>query len=149
VDETRLEMVVPDDRLADVEEALRAAHPYEEPAFDFVLLRETGAGPIGRVGDLAAAASFQEFIQTTGQALGSTCWLGDRGHRPQSRGRGGAGDDEWEAARVFRCRRAGHGRGQAPQCRRGRPSRSAWSRPGTMRRSNLASRLWPCGWARP
>ena len=34
VPELRLEMVYPADREAEVVEALRAAHPYEEPAFD-------------------------------------------------------------------------------------------------------------------
>ena len=34
VDELRLETVYPVDREADVVRALRAAHPYEEPAFD-------------------------------------------------------------------------------------------------------------------
>ena len=36
VDEARLEMVLPVGRAADVVRALRAAHPYEEPAFDLV-----------------------------------------------------------------------------------------------------------------
>jgi hypothetical protein len=34
VPELRLETVVPEERQAEVVEALRAAHPYEEPAFD-------------------------------------------------------------------------------------------------------------------
>jgi hypothetical protein len=34
VPELRLETVFPEDRHADVVAALRAAHPYEEPAFD-------------------------------------------------------------------------------------------------------------------
>ena len=34
VTEYRVETVVPDDRLAAVVDALRRAHPYEEPAFD-------------------------------------------------------------------------------------------------------------------
>jgi hypothetical protein len=34
VDELRLEMVFPEERHDDVVAALRAAHPYEEPAFD-------------------------------------------------------------------------------------------------------------------
>lgn len=36
VPEYRLEMVCPDEARAAVTSALRAAHPYEEPAFDFV-----------------------------------------------------------------------------------------------------------------
>jgi hypothetical protein len=34
VPELRLETVFPEDRHAEVVAALRAAHPYEEPAFD-------------------------------------------------------------------------------------------------------------------
>ncbi len=38
VDEYRVDMLCPEDRTADVIRALRAAHPYEEPAFDLVKL---------------------------------------------------------------------------------------------------------------
>src|SRR5262245_64207772 len=38
VPELRLETVFPDERRADVVEALRRAHPYEEPAFDIYVL---------------------------------------------------------------------------------------------------------------
>ena len=38
VSEYRVEMVLEDARLTDVIAALRAAHPYEEPAFDVVKL---------------------------------------------------------------------------------------------------------------
>ena len=41
--EIRLETVYPSDREADVVAALRAAHPYEEPAFDLYPLAETPA----------------------------------------------------------------------------------------------------------
>jgi len=40
VPEFRVETVVPGDRLEDVITALRAAHPYEEPAYDVYLLAE-------------------------------------------------------------------------------------------------------------
>lgn len=36
VAEWRVEMICPDDKATAVLAALRAAHPYEEPAFDFV-----------------------------------------------------------------------------------------------------------------
>jgi len=36
VAEYRVEMIVPDDRVDDVKRALLSAHPYEEPAYDFV-----------------------------------------------------------------------------------------------------------------
>lgn len=52
VDEVRMEMVCPATRLADVVAALRAVHPYEEPAFDLYALAATpdaclGAGRLG------------------------------------------------------------------------------------------------------
>ena len=34
--EYRVEMICPDEAVAAATEALRAAHPYEEPAFDFI-----------------------------------------------------------------------------------------------------------------
>ena len=40
VAELRVETVVPDDRLEDAVSALRAAHPYEEPAYDVYSLAE-------------------------------------------------------------------------------------------------------------
>ncbi|MGE0479670.1 MAG: YqfO family protein [Phycisphaerae bacterium] len=55
VDELRLEMVVPQTRVADVVRTLYANHPYEEPAFDLYPLRTAaGRGRIGmgRVGRL-------------------------------------------------------------------------------------------------
>lgn len=49
--EVRLETLVPIARLEPVLRALRAAHPYEEPAFDLVRLAAPPEGPgIGRVG---------------------------------------------------------------------------------------------------
>jgi hypothetical protein len=38
VSELRVETVVPDDRVREVVDALLAAHPYEEPAYDLYLL---------------------------------------------------------------------------------------------------------------
>jgi hypothetical protein len=43
VPELRLETVYPADREADVVRALRASHPYEEPAFDLYPLAEPSA----------------------------------------------------------------------------------------------------------
>jgi dinuclear metal center YbgI/SA1388 family protein len=53
VPETRLEMILPIDKAQYVVAALRKAHPYEEPAFDLILLAAdtTGRGQ-GRIGSL-------------------------------------------------------------------------------------------------
>jgi dinuclear metal center YbgI/SA1388 family protein len=55
VDEVRLETVVPIGRVGDVVRALRAAHPYEEPAFDLArLATPPSARGMGRIGSLPA-----------------------------------------------------------------------------------------------
>ncbi len=61
--ETRLEVLVPADRLDPVVTALRATHPYEEPAFDVYPLERTG-GPegMGRIGELEEPQEFSDFI---------------------------------------------------------------------------------------
>lgn len=71
VDEIRLETIVPIDRLATVTAALRASHPYEEPAFDLVQLiaPPTGRG-IGRIGRLDPPRDRPELFQTIKQGLG-------------------------------------------------------------------------------
>jgi dinuclear metal center YbgI/SA1388 family protein len=57
VDEVRLETVVPIGRAGDVVRALRASHPYEEPAFDLVRLAAHPLGRgMGRIGTLAPIA---------------------------------------------------------------------------------------------
>lgn len=56
VEELRLEVVVPPDRLEPVLGALRGAHPYEEPAFDVIPRRpaESAIG-MGRIGEFDEA----------------------------------------------------------------------------------------------
>ena len=73
VRETRLEMVFPRHRRSDVVAALRAAHPYEEPAFDIVEMVPTpGAAGIGRVGNLVAEMSLAAFTELVAGALPPT-----------------------------------------------------------------------------
>jgi dinuclear metal center YbgI/SA1388 family protein len=63
VSEWRLEVVVPEGKVDAVVAALRAAHSYEEPAFDIYPLRP-GTGPgEGRVGELAEAITFGELAR--------------------------------------------------------------------------------------
>lgn len=69
VAEERLEMVVPRGRIAEVVAALRAAHPYEEPAFavvDSVTL--PGAVGLGRVGEVPPT-DLGTFARTVAAAL--------------------------------------------------------------------------------
>jgi putative NIF3 family GTP cyclohydrolase 1 type 2 len=52
VAEWRLEVVVPEGLVSVAIAALRAAHSYEEPAFDVYPLKPTAAGGEGRIGAL-------------------------------------------------------------------------------------------------
>lgn len=73
VEESRIEMVLPRGRRAEVVRALRAAHPYEEPAFSVAELAGTEAGTgLGRVGDLAEQLSLGELAQRVADALPAT-----------------------------------------------------------------------------
>ncbi|HEY2832670.1 MAG TPA: Nif3-like dinuclear metal center hexameric protein [Sporichthyaceae bacterium] len=73
VDETRLEMVAPRGSRAAVVAALRAAHPYEEPAFDVTeLAPEPSACGIGRICELPAAEPLSAFIERAVRGLPRT-----------------------------------------------------------------------------
>ena len=104
VAETRLEMVLPRARRAEVVAALRAAHPYEEPAFDLLELAEIpSALGLGRVGRLAGPEPLHAFTERVAAALPPTAWgvraAGDP-DRPIERVAvcGGAGDSALGAA---------------------------------------------------
>lgn len=75
VAETRVEMVVPRSVRTAVIDALRAAHPYEEPAFDLLptvpLPNRRGTG---RIGELTAAVPLAEFAGRVAAALPATNW---------------------------------------------------------------------------
>ena len=73
VAEARVEMVMPRRRRAAVLEALRDAHPYEEPAYDvYELAALPGNTGIGRVGSLAEPVSLRSFAERVAAALPST-----------------------------------------------------------------------------
>lgn len=73
VPESRVEMVLPRGRRADVLAALRSAHPYEEPAYDLIELAETpGERGSGRIGSLASDVTLAEFVSTVVAALPAT-----------------------------------------------------------------------------
>lgn len=61
VPELRLEVLVPEGRIDAAVRAMRAAHSYEEPAFDVYPLRPTPDGGEGRIGTLASPVSLAEF----------------------------------------------------------------------------------------
>lgn len=97
VDEDRLEMLVPLDRLHGALSALRTSHPYEEPAFDVIPLKDRAPWPIGRVGSLPEPTRLGDFVRRVEDRLATRCSLWGR---PESVVRrvavvGGSGDDLW------------------------------------------------------
>jgi len=73
VPETRVEMVLARHRRAAVLAALRAAHPYEEPAWDlFELAAVPGRRGAGRIGELAAPMTLAAFTAAAAAALPAT-----------------------------------------------------------------------------
>jgi dinuclear metal center YbgI/SA1388 family protein len=98
VAEDRLEVVAPARARSAVLSAMRAAHPYEEPAFDiFALVAPPGDAGLGRIGTLPQPEPLRDFVARVGAALPQTSWgvraAGDPG-APVSRVAvcGGAGD---------------------------------------------------------
>jgi putative NIF3 family GTP cyclohydrolase 1 type 2 len=86
-------MVAPPARVAAVVEAMRAAHPYEEPAFDVLLTRPVpGDRGLGRIGQLPAPETLRAFGERVAAALPPTAVAVC----------GGAGDDLFDEARRAR-----------------------------------------------
>jgi dinuclear metal center YbgI/SA1388 family protein len=71
VAETRIEVVVPAERLAGVIAALRTSHPYEEPAFDLYPLAAEPTGGIGRVGRLPSGTTLRSLAGRLAKKTGS------------------------------------------------------------------------------
>jgi dinuclear metal center YbgI/SA1388 family protein len=97
VDEDRFEVVAPARARAAVLAAMRAAHPYEEPAFDiFALVPPPGDAGLGRIGSLPQPESLRAFVSRVGAALPQTSW-----------GVRAAGDPDMPVSRVAVCGGAG------------------------------------------
>jgi dinuclear metal center YbgI/SA1388 family protein len=95
--EVRLETEVPRACLAPVLAALRAAHPYEEVAYDVVPLEQPSTVyGLGAVGDLPEAEAGEAFLRRVAEALGEDAlrYAGDK-DRPVRRVAvcGGSGSD--------------------------------------------------------
>ena len=68
--ESRLELLVPKERLAGAISALQGAHPYEEPAYDvYPVLNRGGVRGLGRIGTLPEATSAGEFARVVKGSL--------------------------------------------------------------------------------
>lgn len=106
VPETRVEMVLPRRLRARVVAAMRAAHPYEEPAFDVLeLALPDGPTGIGRVGELPEPLPLREFVDRAARSLPPTAWGVRAAGDPDRLVRrvavcGGSGDSLLGAARA-------------------------------------------------
>ncbi|OBG97953.1 Nif3-like dinuclear metal center hexameric protein [Mycobacterium sp. E3251] len=97
VAEDRFEVVAPARIRAAVLAAMRAAHPYEEPAFDvFALLPPPGGAGLGRIGALPRPEPLRDFVARVEAALPRTAW-----------GVRAAGDPDLSVSRVAVCGGAG------------------------------------------
>jgi dinuclear metal center YbgI/SA1388 family protein len=97
VSEDRFEVVAPARARGAVLAAMRAAHPYEEPAFDiFALVPPPGNAGLGRIGTLARPEPLRRFVSRVGAALPRTSW-----------GVRAAGDPDAPVSRVAVCGGAG------------------------------------------
>ena len=97
VEEDRFEVIAPARLRGAVLAAMRAAHPYEEPAFDiFALLPPPGDTGLGRVGTLARPEPLRAFVSRVAAALPQTSW-----------GVRASGDPDASISRVAVCGGAG------------------------------------------
>lgn len=70
-DEIRLETIVPAEQVQTVIQAMLAAHPYEEAAYDIYPVEQTGRKEgIGRIGTLPEAMPFRAFAKRLKERLG-------------------------------------------------------------------------------
>ncbi len=101
VDEVRLEMLVAPALVEDAVAALRAAHPYEEPACDLYPLTAYSGGGIGRVGNWPERGTLRQLTEVCGERLGAprVRFAGEGAARVERVAVcGGAGKDLVEAA---------------------------------------------------
>jgi dinuclear metal center YbgI/SA1388 family protein len=100
VEEVRLEMLAPAGRIGCIERALLDAHPYEEPAYDFVVLRPAAGQGSLRTGTLPTPAALGELAAAVDRAFATRCWSwGDPGAGIERvTVAGGAAGREWRAA---------------------------------------------------
>ena len=98
-EELRIEVRLPLSSASAVEKALREAHSYDEPAYDFYNLRPQGIRPISRIGHISPI-SLGDFQREIDRALTTRSWAwGDPTRRVEKVAVcGGAADDEWKSA---------------------------------------------------
>lgn len=107
VEETRLEMVLPQCVLPEVVDALLRSHPYEEPAYDIYPLTPAPTFGIGRVGLLPAKTTLGRLAERLAKAVRSqvACLVGSP-RAPIARAAvcvGSAGRLPWDKPRSAGC----------------------------------------------
>ncbi|MCH8273902.1 MAG: Nif3-like dinuclear metal center hexameric protein [Armatimonadetes bacterium] len=104
-DERRLEVLVPGHAKEAALEALRNAHPYDEPAYDLYELVNVAPIALPRMGELPEAVSAEEFARHVEERLGTKTRM--YGNRRSSIGLaavcGGAAGLYWRAAMEAGC----------------------------------------------
>lgn len=100
VEERRIEMVCPAERLAAAVGAMKRVHPYEEPAYDVVPVKQPGGHPICRIGILPGAMTPKEFEQHLDRTLNTKSLLCSPPDKKITTVVvcGGAAADEWQTA---------------------------------------------------
>ena len=84
VREIRFETILPETHIQDVVAALRRVHPYEEPAYDLLVMQpEKGEPGMGRIADIRTQETLASLAQRCKQKLGlkSVQVLGDEKRR--------------------------------------------------------------------
>lgn len=99
VEEMRVEMICPISAMSSVSKALRGAHPYEEPAFNWLPLKVEAGQSMGRIGSMDAT-SLRDFVSQVETALETKAWAWGDPSRSVKKVAvvGGAADGEWRAA---------------------------------------------------
>jgi len=99
VEEMRVEMICPISATASVSRALSEAHPYEEPAFNWLPLKVEAGQRMGRIGTIGSL-TLRDFVIHAERTLDTKAWAwGDPGASvTRVAVVGGAADGEWKAA---------------------------------------------------
>lgn len=99
VQEFRLEMILPAKLQSKAAQAIRSAHPYEEPAFEFVKIQPIKSVPFARMGRLPRPMSLAELTQHADMKLDTaTLAWGEERTVEWLAVVGGAADGEWQSA---------------------------------------------------
>lgn len=73
VDEVKIEAIVSESKLENVVNSVKATHPYEEPAFDIIPLKNKGESwGLGRIGEVSTATNFKQYVKQVKEKLDLT-----------------------------------------------------------------------------